>query len=69
MSVPFIGVRQQYSDHYDRQHVGAWVMDFAKILSLPDGVAVGHGTPHRQLLQQGNHEEGWLTRVTITLFG
>nr|CAH0098023.1 unnamed protein product [Daphnia galeata] len=44
---------------YDSQHVGAWVIDFAKTLSLPDGLTV----THRQPWQQGNHEEGWLTGI------
>lgn len=44
---------------YDSQHVGAWVIDFAKTLPLPDGLAV----THRQPWQQGNHEEGWLTGI------
>lgn len=44
---------------YDSQHVGAWVIDFAKTLPLSDGVSV----THRQPWQQGNHEEGWLTGI------
>jgi hypothetical protein len=35
------------------------VIDFAKTLSLPDGLTV----THRQPWQQGNHEEGWLTGI------
>ncbi len=44
---------------YDSQHVGAWVIDFAKTLPVPDGLKV----THRQAWQQGNHEEGWLTGI------
>ena len=44
---------------YDSQHVGAWVIDFAKTLPLPDNVKVTHSNPW----QQGNHEEGWLTGI------
>ena len=44
---------------YDRNHVGAWMIDFAKTLPLPDSVTVTHRKPW----QQGNHEEGWLTGI------
>lgn len=44
---------------YDSQHVGAWVIDFAKTRSVPQGVTV----THREPWQQGNHEEGWLTGI------
>lgn len=44
---------------YDSQHVGAWVIDFAKTLPVPNGLKV----THRQAWQQGNHEEGWLTGI------
>lgn len=44
---------------YDRNHVGAWMIDFAKTLPLPQSVTVTHRKPW----QQGNHEEGWLTGI------
>lgn len=44
---------------YDSKHVGAWVIDFAKTLPVPDGVKLTHRKPW----QMGNHEEGWLTGI------
>jgi 1D-myo-inositol-triphosphate 3-kinase len=42
---------------YDDTKVGAWIIDFAKTLPVPDGQVVSH----RQPWVQGNHEEGFLT--------
>ncbi|XP_069694996.1 inositol-trisphosphate 3-kinase homolog isoform X3 [Periplaneta americana] len=41
---------------YDDTKVGAWIIDFAKTLPVPNGTVVNH----RQPWQQGNHEEGFL---------
>ncbi|XP_021941752.1 inositol-trisphosphate 3-kinase homolog isoform X3 [Zootermopsis nevadensis] len=42
---------------YDDTKVGAWIIDFAKTVPVPDGRVVSH----RQPWAQGNHEEGFLT--------
>lgn len=42
---------------YDDTKVGAWIIDFAKTLLVPDGQVVSHRRPW----VQGNHEEGFLT--------
>lgn len=42
---------------YDDTKVGAWIIDFAKTLPVPDGGVVDH----RREWVQGNHEEGFLT--------
>lgn len=42
---------------YDDTKVGAWVIDFAKTVPVPDGGVVDH----RREWVQGNHEEGFLT--------
>jgi 1D-myo-inositol-triphosphate 3-kinase len=42
---------------YDDTKVGAWIIDFAKTLPVPDGGFVDH----RSEWVQGNHEEGFLT--------
>lgn len=41
---------------YDDERVGAWLIDFAKTRSVPEGLRVDH----RAEWQQGNHEEGFL---------
>lgn len=41
---------------YDDERVGAWLIDFAKTRSVPQGLQVDH----RAEWQQGNHEEGFL---------
>ncbi|KAJ9598632.1 hypothetical protein L9F63_010686, partial [Diploptera punctata] len=41
---------------YDDTKVGAWIIDFAKTLPVPNGTVVNHRTPW----VQGNHEEGFL---------
>lgn len=41
---------------YDDERVGAWLIDFAKTRSVPEGLQVDH----RAEWQQGNHEEGFL---------
>lgn len=41
---------------YDDERVGAWLIDFAKTRSVPEGLKVDH----RAEWQQGNHEEGFL---------
>lgn len=42
---------------YDDTKVGAWIIDFAKTLPVPEGTVVNH----RRQWVQGNHEEGFLT--------
>ena len=42
---------------YDDTKVGAWIIDFAKTVPVPDGGVVDH----RREWVQGNHEEGFLT--------
>jgi 1D-myo-inositol-triphosphate 3-kinase len=42
---------------YDDTKVGAWIIDFAKTLPVPEGQVVSHREPW----VQGNHEEGFLT--------
>lgn len=41
---------------YDDTKVGAWIIDFAKTNSVPNGMTVDHRKPW----VQGNHEEGFL---------
>ncbi|XP_023222897.1 inositol-trisphosphate 3-kinase homolog [Centruroides sculpturatus] len=41
---------------HDGMKVGAWMIDFAKTVSLPDGVTIDHRSPW----VLGNHEDGYL---------
>lgn len=41
---------------YDDREVGAWLIDFAKTVPVPDGRTLDHRSPWRP----GNREEGFL---------
>lgn len=41
---------------FDENSIGAWLIDFAKTNTVPDGVRVTHRAPWKQ----GNYEEGFL---------
>lgn len=42
---------------HDGKRAGAWMIDFAKTVSLPESIK----TDHRSLWSNGNHEDGYLT--------
>jgi len=42
----------------DNVHIGAWMIDFAKTLHVPDQLLT-----HRDPWQFGNHEDGYLVGI------
>ncbi|KAG0717688.1 Inositol-trisphosphate 3-kinase [Chionoecetes opilio] len=44
---------------YDDEKAGVWMIDFAKTVPVPEGIAITHRKPWTL----GNHEEGYLTGI------